>query len=588
MTLSRLEGTLAAALALAVLIAFFPSLSNDFVPFDDVTYILDNPQVKAGLTPDSMAWAFSSSYAGNWHPLTWLSHQLDVTLFGLDPLGHHATSLLLHLLNTLLVFAVLLRMTGQRWASFAAAALFGLHPLRVESVVWISERKDVLSGLFWLLTMAAYLWRLRRPSWPRYALVLAFFALGLCAKSMLVTLPFALLLLDYWPLRRTEKESWRSLILEKTPFFLLSGLFCGLAVVAQGSANALNNLQAVSLGGRLANALTAYVAYVWKTLFPTDLIFLYPFPGAIPLWKSAGALALLLATTLLVWLGRKRWPFLLVGWLWLLGVLAPVIGLVQIGLQSMADRYTYIPSLGLSMALVWSADAAIKAWPRLKPWLVATGLAAAVLLTGLTRQQARVWKDGEALFSHAVERMPEHTLARFNLAGVYATRGDHQAAAPQLQICVAQEPWNGEAWALLGESLLHLRRYEDALPALLQALRFEKSARLLADLAQAYAGVRQIDQAAATLEQALRLEPRNLLYWESLALLRLDLADPDAALAAFQQAAATASSPGEAQARRARYAEAFRSFATAAQAGHPDIAARAQAAAQALAPASRP
>jgi tetratricopeptide (TPR) repeat protein len=570
-----LDLVLTAALVVAVLVSFLPTLDNDFVPFDDVTYILDNPRVKTGLALDSMVWAFSTAYGGNWHPITWLSHQLDVTLFGLAPMGHHAVSLLLHLVNTLLVFAVLLRMTGERWASFAAAVLFGLHPLRVESVAWISERKDVLSGTFWLLTMAAHLWFLRRPSWRRYCLALGLFSLGLAAKSMLVTLPCVLLLLDFWPLQRFRAASWRSLAIEKAPYFLIAIVFSGLAVIAQGRYNALNDLENVGLGLRLANATTSYVAYMWKTLFPTKLLYLYPFPHAIPLWKSLGAATLLLATTLFAWRTRKRWPFILVGWLWFLGALTPVIGIVQIGIQSMADRYTYIPSLGLSIALVWTAAALTPALPRRALWLSSAGLAAAILLTVTTRRQIPVWKNGETLFTHAIALMPEHAHARYNLAGVYATRGDHLAAVEQLLTCVTLEPGNNEAWALLGESLLQLGRYEEAVPAMLKALRAGESAPLLTNLAQAYAGSRMLDHALGALDQAMRHDQDNPFYYERMALLQIERGDPDTALLLFLRALTLVSDPKEAAMRRVHYAEAFRRYARVVEGAQPDNAAKA-------------
>lgn len=509
MSLSRIDLGLAAALALATIFAYFPTLSNDFVPFDDVTYVLENPQVKAGLTHDSILWAFSTTHGGNWHPLAWLSHMLDVQIFGLNPVGHHASSLMLHLVNTLLVFGVLLAMTRERWPSFAVAALFGLHPLHVESVAWVSERKDVLSCLFWLLTMAAYVSYARKPSWTRYVAGLFMFSLGLAAKSMLVTLPFVLLLADYWPLQRCKdgEVRWPRLFGEKAPYFLLAALFSLLAVIAQGRNNAINPLETVSLSLRLSNAATAYVAYIAKTFDPRHLVFLYPFPTSIPAWKTAGAVIFLSAASLAAFLGRRRRPSLFVGWFWYLGSLAPVIGLVQIGVQAMADRYTYIPSIGLGIALVWGVAHALAATPRFKIWGALAAAALALCLITLTRQQVGVWKDGIALFSHALAVMPEHAIARYNLAGVYATRGDYHAAIEHLRVYVQADPWDGDALALFADALLRVGRYEEAIPVLTQQLRATgENSRIYANLAQAFSALQQHEHAAAALAAARALE----------------------------------------------------------------------------------
>lgn len=347
------------ALLAAVTLAVYAQVHDfEFVNVDDPIYVTDNPQVQAPLSATGVAWAFTNAHSGNWQPLTWLSHMLDYQVFGLRAGGHHLVNVLFHVLNALLLFEVLRRMTRDDassdglWRSAAVAALFALHPLHVESVAWVAERKDVLSTLFWLLTMAAYLGYVRRPSYGRYAWVLAAFALGLMAKSMLVTLPCALLLLDYWPLRRARRAS--RLVAEKAPLFALSAAFSAVAVMAQHRGESLMSLEAYPLRWRAANAVVTYVHYLRETVWPTGLAAYYPHPkSALPLWHVAAAGVAILALTVLAVHWRKRRPYLLVGWLWYVGTLVPVIGLVQIGTQGMADRYTYVPSIGVFIALVW-------------------------------------------------------------------------------------------------------------------------------------------------------------------------------------------------------------------------------------------
>jgi len=625
------NAALAALLALAVFVAYQPTLANDFVPFDDVTYLLANPQAQAGLTRQSIAWAFTSSLGGNWHPLTWLSHMLDTTLFGLDPAGHHASSLILHIMNTVLVFGVLGAITGRRWPSFAVAAIFGLHPIHVESVAWVSERKDLLSCLFWLLTMAAYAHYVqttnkKEKSWgeklfgtawlykslyrfssvrgskksfspqtphfknfhhfglllgrsgesegqgvprnmetrKRYALALAAFALGLMAKSMLVTLPFALLLLDYWPLGRYAHPAGTAkrfgyLFLEKTPFFVLAALFSLLALMAQRQSNAISPLEAVGLGLRLANALTSYVAYIVNMIDPRHLIALYPFPQSIPLWKTVTAAAFLGAMSLAALLARRSAPFFGVGWFWYLGTLVPVIGLVQIGVQSMADRYTYIPSIGLSIAAVWGVERLFERLPRraaLAGMLLALVLVVAMIVQ--TRRQVRTWKDGVALFSRALAVIPDHSIARYNLAGVLATRGDYEAALEHLRACVQSDPWDLDALKLFSQALLHTQRFEEAISVLQQVQRLAGGdGRLYADLARAYAGMRLFEPAAAAMTAALQYDPANPGYLARMAALKLELADVTAALNYFLAALARTGDSGAAAANRKLFTAMF-------------------------------
>ncbi len=391
-------------LALAVAVVFGPTVWHDFVNFDDDAYVYDNPQVMQGLTQQTVAWSFTTFHSSNWHPLTWLSHALDCQLYGTQhAAGHHLTNVVLHAAVAILLLLVLWQMTGSLWPSAVVAAVFAVHPLRVESVAWIAERKDLLSGLFFMLTLGAYLHYVRHPfSWHRYLLVAAMFALGLMAKPMLVTLPFVLLLLDYWPLGRISlrggadsqdnsgadipvcrekprcdgsctatpgatvqlspqlkwgdtgrQECLPHLIAEKLPLLLLAAASCVVTSFAQDPSIAVSKYLPVS--ARIANALVSYVDYLGQFFYPLGLAAFYPHPeSGLPIWKVAGALLLLVGISAAAWIGRRRCPYLLVGWLWYLGMLIPVIGLVQVGDQARADRYTYLPQIGLVVALVWA------------------------------------------------------------------------------------------------------------------------------------------------------------------------------------------------------------------------------------------
>lgn len=343
-------------LALVTLIVFGQACRNDFVGYDDIYYVTDNPHVKSGLSLDSVIWAFTTMYNANWHPLTWLSHMLVCQLFSLNPLWHHLTNVLFHTVNTLLLFGILKRMTGKIWPSAFAAAAFALHPLHVESVAWVSERKDVLSGFFWMLTVICYIRYTERQSIGKYLLVFLVFGLGLMAKSMLVTLPFVLLLLDYWPLGRLQwehrlKSLWH-LIIEKVPLLALSAASSTITFIAQKSAGAMELGKVYPLNIRISNAAVSYIAYIGKLIYPSRLAVLYPYPGSsLPLWQPIVSLLVLIAVSAAVIYSARR--YLVIGWFWYIGTLVPVIGLVQIGNQMMADRYTYLPSIGIFIMVAW-------------------------------------------------------------------------------------------------------------------------------------------------------------------------------------------------------------------------------------------
>ncbi len=504
-------------LVLLAFLAYWPGMENDFVPFDDVIYVLENPPVLKGLTWESFVWAFGTFHGGNWHPLTWLSHMLDVTLYGLAPWGHHLSGVLVHLLNTLLLFFALRSLSGALWRSFAVAALFTLHPLHVESVAWIAERKDVLCTLFWFAALWAYAGYVRAPSVWRYLLVVLLFAMGLMAKSMIVTLPITLLLLDLWPLNRvripwgerTDKQrSMSKLFVEKIPLFVMSLAIGVTTMFAQKQYNALNTLDVLGPGMRLYNALRAYVAYLGQTFYPKGLAILYPYPDSVVVWKAGLCVALLAAVTAWSLLSMRRRPWLSVGWLWYVATLAPVIGIMQVGIQSMADRYTYVPLVGIFIALVWSAAEI----GRRYQWggIVCCGLLAVVLamLAPLTREQVRVWKDGESLLGHAVNVVPNHYEAQYNLGGVYYTRGDMEAAAEHLEPYVRARPGNAQAAQMLSEALFATGQFEK-LPVYLElALRHRPEAPPLLAAKGVMLQMRgRHEEAVAALQASLKKDP---------------------------------------------------------------------------------
>jgi hypothetical protein len=433
----------AAALALLTLAAFEPSLANRFVNLDDTLYVTANPMVRKGLTAEGFVWAWTANVANNWHPLTLLSQMVDCQLFGVNPAGHHLTSLLLHLANVLLLFEVLRRMTDAMGRSAAVAGLFAVHPLHVESVAWVAERKDVLSALFWILAMGAYHRYALRPAVGRYLLVALAMALGLMAKPMVVTLPFVLLLLDVWPLGRLrlDEPGWgRRLIrltAEKLPLLGLSA--AASLVTLQYQTTSLVSLEALPWRVRLANSAVSYAVYLGKTLLPRHLAVFYPIPLEIPAWKAvAAALLICLLTALAAWKVRKA-PWLLVGWLWFLGTLVPVIGLVQVGRQAMADRYTYLPSIGLFLAICWGLPA-LASSRRWRSALATACVLALLVLTAATRAQVRHWQDSVTLYRHALAVTRDNYVAHIGLAKALASRQDWHGAAEQYRAALALRP----------------------------------------------------------------------------------------------------------------------------------------------------
>jgi tetratricopeptide (TPR) repeat protein len=535
----------ALALALVTLAPFARVAGNGFVDYDDPAYVTENPQVLRGLTPAGVRWAFTTFSSANWHPLTWLSHELDVTLFGLDAGRHHLVSVGLHAATAALLFLALRGMTGAVGASAAAAALFALHPLRVESVAWAAERKDVLAGLFWMLTWLAYLHHARRPSVARLAGVAALFALGLMAKPMLVTLPLALLLLDWWPLgrwrgadaggRRRPLGAWLPLVAEKLPLLALSAAASALTLVAQRRGGAMNLPGLQHLAVRVDNAVVAYAAYLGKVLWPQRLAIFYPLEVR-PAWQAAAAgcaLALLCAGA--VWAARRR-PWLAFGWFWFLGTLVPVIGIVQVGGQALADRYSYLPSVGLSVAVAWAAAGMGARLPRGRA--LAAGLAVAVcaLLAALTWRQIGAWRDTATLFGHALEVTENNWLAHNNLGYALQQQGKYAEAARHFQEAARINP-DAADYGALAALAAAAGRPQDAAAYYRRALALRPGSVVdRFNYANLLAAQGRDGEAIALYQDALRLDPRHAESHNNLGILLSRRGDARAAADHFARA----------------------------------------------------
>ncbi len=519
----------AALLAAATVLAFAPVVWNDFVNFDDPLYVTKNPIVQRGLTLDNVGWALTSTAAVYWHPLTWLSHMLDWQLFGAAASGHHLTSLLIHTTNTVVLLLVLESATGALWPSAIVAALFGVHPLHVESVAWVAERKDVLSTLFLFLGMGAYVAWVRRGGATRYAAVVASFVLGLMAKPMLVTFPFLLLLLDYWPLARRTRPL--ALIVEKLPLVAVALADTAFSLVEGRKAGAVRSLSGVPFPSRLANAALASVGYLRKTLWPVDLACFYPYPSTFDPWLVAGAVVTLAAISVLAIGAARRAPFVLVGWLWYLGTLAPVIGLVQVGHQSMADRYTYVPLIGIFLAAVFAAAAAVERWrpsPRLvaAPVLIVLGLCML-----LTRVQATQWRTSTTLFTHALAVTTDNYMAHEKLGEALASDGRRQEAIAQLRETVRLTPTFAEAHVALADALLEEHDDAGALAHYAEALRLKpEDATAHAKLGSALWHAGNAAEARTQFEEAVRLAPGDAESLSNLGAVLLGLGRREEAL----------------------------------------------------------
>ena len=508
----RRELLACAALALATVVVYAPVRNFPFISYDDPIYVTENPHLAEGFTTNSLRWILWNDYSDNWFPLTWLSHLLDVELFGLRPGPPHVVSALLHAANAALLFVLLRYATGAYWPSVIASALFALHPLRVESVAWVSERKDVLSGLFFLLTLIAYVWYARRRTAARYGVVALAYAAALMSKPMVVTLPFVLLLLDYWPLR-LPRERWRAAVAEKAPLLAMAIAVCVATIVVQRQVGAVKGADRYSMTQRLGNAAVAYVSYVEKNLIPTRLSIFYPHPGTWPTGKVIAATIALAGATWLAWRVRATAPYVFTGWFWFVGMLVPVIGIVQVGEQSMADRYTYLPSIGLIVALVWSAAANL---PRThaphRATLAAMGAGAAIaggLAIG-TARQLQHWEGGTVtLFLQAADVTSENWLAHRHLGTALAEAAQYDAAAYHLGEALRLRPTSAQTHFNYGNLLARQQRYREAADAYREATELDaKFAAAHNSLGAALAAVKDLSQAQAAFREAIAVNPR--------------------------------------------------------------------------------
>ncbi len=556
-------------LAAAALIAFLQVNQCDFINYDDPLYVTDNIHVMSAITIGSIRWAFTTGHSANWHPVTWISHMIDVQLFGLNPRWHHLTNLLLHIANTLLLFLVFHRMTKAPWKSAFAAALFAIHPLHVESVAWVSERKDVLSTFFWMLAMGAYVHYVAHPRLKNYLAVLIFFVLGLMAKPMLVTLPFVLLLMDFWPLQRFEPEKsarqtrieasrqgagsrerapqsakkrkgksgktpagqdmvkeekpadhkyqWaliRPLLLEKIPLFALTALSCIVTYAVQQKGGAIASIDAFSPGIRIANALVSYIIYIGKTIWPVNLAVYYPHPGLRPLWQVLGAALFLGAVTFAVIRTAKRFPYLATGWLWFAGTLVPVIGIVQVGAQAMADRYTYIPLIGLFVMAAWGIPDLLKKWrptrfpTRSKEALFAASALVLLSLVIATRTQVGYWRNDIALYDHSLKVAGPSDVILCNRGVARDELGEHMQAISDFDRAIEINPERSEAYIYRGIAYGKLGEHRRAISDFDRAIEIDpEKADAHDNRGATYAKLGNHRQAISDYDRAIEIDP---------------------------------------------------------------------------------
>jgi tetratricopeptide (TPR) repeat protein len=518
----------------ATLVVYFRVFSYPFISFDDDVGLLGNPHVRDGFTWSGIAWAFGSGYGANWFPITWFSHMLDFQLFGLDAGWHHLTNVLIHAVSSVLLFALLKRVTGRVWESAFVAFVFALHPLHVESVAWISERKDVLFAFFWFLTTWLYLDFLENRTAQKYLLVIFAFCLGLMSKQMIVTLPFTLLLFDLWPLKRTRM---RTLLLEKVPLVVLSIAASFITLLAQRKGGAIQSLDAIPVATRVANALITYVVYLANSVWPEGLAVFYPYPKQ---WSAAEAglagLALAAVSMIAVLAFRAR-PYLAVGWFWYLGTLTPVIGLVQVGYQSRADRYTYIPLIGISIMVAWSAADAIEKWPHAAMPVRVVAMMACVAWLSITWVQIDYWKDSLALYRHAIAVTDANYRAHENLGVDLAKRGEYPEALRELSTSIEENPEQTNVRNSMGSVLSALGRNEEAMEQFSEAIRLQpENAQAHSNLGNSLVSAGRIDDAVRELNLALRLNPGIANAYFGLGRVRVKQNHPAEAVPYFSEA----------------------------------------------------
>ena len=548
-TISR-EGVICLILVIVTLAVYWQAGNHAFVNFDDDKYVTENPNVRTGITLKNVKWAFTSTHAANWHPLTWLSHMMDCQIYGLNPGGHHFTNVLFHILNTILLFLIFRRMTGALWKSAFVAALFALHPLHVESVAWVAERKDVLSTFFWMLTMGAYVLYTERPGIKIYLITVLLFALGLMAKPMLVTLPFVLLLLDYWPLGRfhirhvddsqhiddvstkdtrrkkgkprhgaenvvqadkntTSNYRW-SLVLpllrEKIPFLILAAVSSIVTFSVQQGGGAVGSLYAFPFIVRISNALASYISYIEKMLWPQHLALLYP--HVLAGWKIAGACLILIFFSYMAVRVMKRFPYIIVGWFWYLGTLVPVIGLVQVGSQSMADRYTYVPLIGIFIIIAWGASDILTRWQYRRAFLAISAGCILSVLTIVTWMQLQYWQNSISLFEHTINVTTDNFTMHCCMGTALAEQGKIDEAVVHYTEALKIKPDYAEAHYGRGVVLQEQDKIDEAISHYTEALKIKPDyADVHYNLGIALVRQGRVDEAISHYSEAMRINP---------------------------------------------------------------------------------
>ena len=514
-------------LTIALCSVYLQVKDHQFINYDDQQYVTENSHVLSGLNPGNIKWAFTSVYASNWHPLTWISHMMDVDIFGMKPGMHHLTNVIFHILNSILLLIVLNQMTGALWRSAVVAALFALHPLHVESVAWIAERKDVLSTFFWMLTMLAYHRYVGSHTISKYLLMILLFGLGLMAKPMLVTLPFVLLLLDFWPLKREElnlstngsqttllwwlKTNPRGilrLILEKVPLMIMALAASGITFYAQSAGGSVTSLERMSFGTRIQNVIISYVAYLWKMIWPLNLAVFYPYPKQFSILTVVVCFWLLIAITVIVVMSVRRFPYLVTGWFWYLGTLVPVIGIVQVGYQSMADRYTYIPMIGIFVMIAWGIPELLDKWQFKKIALATlTGIVIPILIV-CSWMQVGYWKNSNTLFEHALNMTVNNDVAHYSLAKDLIDHGEFDDALKHCTEALKIHPYNSHANNIMGLVLKKRGEISKAISYYSKAIQIDSNyVEAYNNLGSAFINQGKNSEAVKQFSRAIEIEP---------------------------------------------------------------------------------
>jgi protein O-mannosyl-transferase len=504
---------------------FGQTFHHQFINYDDPLYVFDNTQVRAGLTWRGIEWAFTHVHSQNWHPLTTISHMLDCQLFGVNPGAHHLVNVFLHSIAAVLLFVLLQQMTSRLWTSAFAAAVFAIHPLRVESVAWIAERKDVLSGMFFMLTLVAYVAYARKQTLGRYVTMSILFACGLMSKPMLITTPIVLLLLDYWPLDRFAKSTWSKLLIEKIPLFALSAGSCLATLSAQNFA--LGSTEFLPLKWRITNAVISYFEYVGQMFWPVDLIPFYVHPeNRLEWWRLLLAVIVLISLTAIAFSRRRQNPYLIVGWFWYLVMLIPVIGIVQVGLQGHADRYTYLPQIGLDVALVWLVSDLTKSWRARKIMLSVAGTIILTALSILSVIQTMHWRDTETLWRHTLAVTPDNDVAHAGLGGILFVRGKVDESIEHYERALRLRDGNVAAHFGLGLALAAKEKTDPAIFHFQKALSIQPDYIAASnDLGVLFASKGEIKEAIAAWRQSLSFDPDNADAANNIAWVRATAAD---------------------------------------------------------------